>query len=130
MPVTAGLLYRQGYGIGYPDWIDVTTPAAGANAAFTVPGDYAMRLLSARATVNTSATVANRFVSLDLINQRGRTFCRNAAGLVLTASTVNQVFEWNAARGVAEWAANTPVLVPLLDAILYPGCVVQFTLDT
>lgn len=129
MQVTTGLLAPFGWGLGYPDWIDPTAPAAGANFVHVVGGTHYERLLAVRATISTDSNVANRFVSVDYINARGTTYCRNAAGVVVTASTTGQVFEWNAARTVAEWATNTPVLAPLLMAFLPPAFQVQITLD-
>ena len=129
MDTTAGLLYGLGYGAGSTDVVVVSSPAAGANAAYKIPGGRAARLLAARASLTTDANVANRFLSVDYLNGRDITYCRNAAGLVVTASTTAQTFEWNAARTVAEWAANTPVFAPLLPAYLMPGDTIQFTLD-
>jgi hypothetical protein len=125
-----GLLAPFGYGTGYQDFIPLTTPAAGANLSFTVESRALIRILAARCSITTSATVANRFVSLDYLNARGVTQVRNAAGLVLTASTTAQVFEWNSARSRSEWAANTPVLVPVLPMFLAPGEIIQITLDS
>jgi hypothetical protein len=124
-----GLLGPFSYGTGYQDFIPLTTPAAGANLSFAVEGRALIRILSARCSITTSATVANRFVSLDYINARSVTQCRNAAGLVVLASTTAQVFEWNQARTRAEWAANTPVLVPLLPMFLAPGEIIQISVD-
>lgn len=130
LPGALGLLQPFAHGVGYQDFIPLTSPAAGSNLAFTVTGAQWIRVLGARATVTTSATVANRFVSLDYINARSQTMMRNAAGLVLTASTTNQAFEWSAQRTDAQWAANTPVLAPLFPAFLAPGSIVQITLDS
>ncbi len=127
--VTTGLLQPFGWGLGYPDWIDPASPAAGANFVHTVGGSHYERLIAATATVTTDANVANRFVSLDYMNARGVTYARNGAGLVLTASTSATVFQWNSARTVAEWAAGTPVLVPLMLAFCPPGFMWQITLD-
>lgn len=129
LPGAEGLLAPFAHGVGYQDTVEVTTPTAGANATFTVPSNVALRVLGARATVTTSAAAANRFVSLDYINARSQTLMRNAAGLVLTASTTNQAFEWSAQRTDAQWAANTPVLCPVYPLFLWPGSIVQVTLD-
>lgn len=129
-PVTEGLLAPFAHGVGYQDLVAVTTPAAGANATFTVEARNWIRVLGARCNVTTDANVANRFVSLDYINARAQTYLRNAAGLVVTASTTNLKFEWNSQRGDAQWAVNTPVLVPVLPVFLPPGTVVQITLDS
>lgn len=130
LPGGEGLLQPFAHGLGYQDIVSVTTPAAGANAIFTVEGRNWIRILGARANITTDANVANRFVSLDYITPRGLTYMRNAAGLVLTASTTNQKFEWSAQRTDAQWAANTPVLAPLFPAFLAPATVVQVTVDS
>jgi hypothetical protein len=123
---TLGLLRPFGYGRGFPDQISVATPAAGATASYTVPGDYWQRLVAARLLITTDANAANRLVTLDYISGRGVTFAQNGAALVVTASTTAQVFEWHVNRTVSEWAANTPVWAPLLDAVLPPSWVVKF----
>lgn len=129
VPFTEGLLQPFGYGVGYQDFVPLTTPAAGTNLAFTVESRNWIRVLGARANITTDANAANRFVSLDYINARGVTYMRNAAGLVVTANTTNQKFEWIGQRTDAQWAANTPVLLPVYPVFLPPGTVVQITLD-
>jgi hypothetical protein len=126
-PVTSGLVFPFGYGEAFPDWVDVTTPAAGATASYTVAGENAVRLIAARSTLTTDANAANRSHTVDYLDARGITRVRNGAGLVVTANTTAQTFEWSSARTVAEWAANTPVYVPLLPAILPPGFTIKFT---
>jgi hypothetical protein len=123
---TLGLVSPFGYGKAYPDTIDVTTPAAGATASYTVPGDYYVRVVAARLSITTDANAANRLITLDYISGRGVTYMQNGAGLVVTASTTAQVFQWDAHRTVAEWAANTPVFAPLLSAFLPPSWVIKF----
>lgn len=130
LPGAEGLLSPFAHGVGYQDVLFPASPAAGANLAVTVEGRNWLRVLGARLNVTTDANVANRFVSLDYVNARGQTIMRNAAGLVVTASTTNQRFEWTAQRTDAQWAANTPVLVPVYPLFLAPGSVVQFTLDS
>lgn len=127
--VTTGLLQPFGWGLGFPDWSDPDSPAAGANYTRVVGGTHYERIIAATVTLTTSATAANRFVSLDFINARGTTYCRNAAGVVVTASTTNQVFHWNSARTVGEWAPGTPILCPLMLAFLPPAFKVQITVD-
>ena len=129
LPGTGGFLQPFAHGLGYPDFITLTQPAAGANLAFPVPANTYLRILAARCNITTDANAANRFVSLDYLNARSVTQVRNAAGLVVTASTTNQKFEWNAQRTDAQWAANTPVLLPVLPMFLSPGMIVQITLD-
>lgn len=111
------------------DWIDPAQPAAGAVYSYTVGGEAWLRVLAARLSITTSATVANRFVSLDYINARGITYVRNGAAAVITASTTAQAFEWNYQRTVSDWNTNTPIFVPCLDTWLPPGFKVQFSVD-
>lgn len=118
-------------GRGLTDWFSVTSPAAGANASFTVGGRNVegLRVVAALATVTTDANVANRLVSLDYIDGRNVTRVRNAPTLLVTASTTAQVFQWDHAHHVSEWNTGTPVFVPLADVILTSGWTVQLTLD-
>jgi hypothetical protein len=101
------------YAEGWVDYIDVTQPAAGANAAIVVPGEYGLRVLAARATLTTDANAANRLVSLDFI----------------TANTTNQRYEWNSAWAVSEHAANAATILPVFGLLLPPTWLVQFTVD-
>lgn len=126
MPETAGLVGDFGYGLAFPDWLDITAPAAGATASYTVPGQYSQRIVAARLLITTDANAANRLITLDFLNARGITYAQNGAAVVVTANTSAQVFEWHRNRTVSEWAANTPVWAPLLDAFLPPGFVVKF----
>lgn len=127
--VTVGLLQPFGWGLGYEDFSDPASPAAGANYTRIVAGQHWERFLSARCLITTDANAANRFVSLDFINARGTTYVRNAASVVVTASTTNQAFEWNISRTIAEWNTNTPVLCPLMSTFLQPAFQLQITVD-
>ena len=117
------------YDEAFVDYVDVAQPAAGANASYLVPGQYGVRVLAARATLSTDANAANRLVSLDYITANSVTRVRNCAGVVWTANTTSQAFVWNQAWAVSEWAANTPVLMPVLGLLLPPTWSVQFTVD-
>lgn len=125
-PVTVGLLEPFGYGLGYADFITPASPAAGAALTLKVGGENYVRLLAARATLTTSAAVANRVLTLDYINARGTTFVQNGASVLVTANSTNQVFEWDKNRTVAEWNTGTPVWAPLQSIMLQPGFSIQF----
>jgi hypothetical protein len=128
--VTEGPVQPFGYGRAFVDYITVTSPAAGAQKAVTVQGEWWIRVLHARLSITTDANAANRFIALDFINARSQTFARNGAGVVVTANTTGQAFEWDFHRTVAEWAANTPVFAPLSPLFLEPGFTVQFSVDS
>lgn len=121
-----GLVSPYSYGDAYLFWLNVPTPAAGAAATFNVPGEYAARVVAAHSVLTTDANAANRLHTIDYIDGKSDTYLRNGAGVVVTASTTAQAFEWSSSRGVAEWAANTPVFAPIQPTILYPGFQVKF----
>lgn len=122
-----GSPYR--YDEGWVDYVDLAQPSAGANKSFAVPGQYGVQVLAARATLSTDANAANRLVSLDFVTPNGVTRVRNCAGVVWTANTSSQTFVWNCAWSVSEWAANTPVLMPVNELLLPPTWLIQFTID-
>lgn len=128
--VTAGLVESFGYGLAYPDWLDPASPAAGAALSVSVDGFWNLRVVAATCSITTDANVANRLVSLDFVNARGITYARNAASVLVTASTTGQVFWWALDRTVAEWNTGTPVFVPVLNAFLPPGFSVKFAVDS
>lgn len=117
------------YDEGWVDYIDVAQPAAGANASVSVPGEYGLRVLAARATLTTDANAANRLLSLDFVTANGVTRVRNFASVVWTANTNAQTFVWNHAWHLSEWNTNTPVLMPVLPLLLPPTWLVQFVVD-
>lgn len=120
LPGTGSPLEPYGHGRGYIDHLTPAAPAAGAGLVIPLDPTFVWRPLSLRFQVDTSAAAANRFITVDYTDPEGNVWVRNAAGLVVTASTVAQVFDWNAQRTVAEWAANTDVLAPLSDFFI-PG---------
>lgn len=127
-PDWQGGIYR--WGEAYVDYIDVGQPSAGANAAASVPGQYGVIVLAARASLTTSASVANREVSLDVINANAVTRWRNPAPAVQAAGVTGQKYEWNSGWANAIAVTNGPMVMPLLDVIVPPGWSIQFTVDT
>lgn len=119
-------------GRGLTDWFSVTSPAAGANASFTVGGRNVegLRVLAALATLTTDANVANRLVSLDYIDARSVTRVRNAASFLVVASQTGVAFQFDQAHSATDRATGTPIFAPLNDVILTPGWTVQVTVDS
>jgi hypothetical protein len=116
---------------GYTDFFTPASPAAGTNYSFTVGGlsvTYA-RIVAVTATLATDSNVANRLFSLDYRSARAGTLIRNAATVLITASTAATVFQWDHAHTVSEWQTGTPVFSPLVDIVLSPGWSVQLTVD-
>jgi hypothetical protein len=116
---------------GYTDFLTPSSPAAGANYSFTVGGLSSTwtRIVAVKATLATDANVANRLFSLDYVSGRAGAMIRNAATVLITASTAATVFQWDHAHTVSEWQTGTPVFSPLVDIILTPGWTVQLTVD-
>lgn len=129
LPAFSGELEPFGQGRGYVDHVAPAQPAAGANLTIPLDPTFLFRPLSVRFSVTTDANVANRFPTVDYCDPEGTVWVRNAAGLVLTASTTGQVFDFNAQRTVAEWAANTDVLAPLSDFFIPGGWQLRITLS-
>jgi hypothetical protein len=125
--VTTGLLAPFGWGLGYPDWVDVPQPAAGANASFTVDGSNYVRVIAARARLTTSVTVANRFVTLDYVDARAVVRASSGASVAVPASQTNQQHDWHYNRGAGSSGAGATTVSPLLFTFLPPGFVIRFT---
>lgn len=124
-----GLASPFTYGGAYPNWFTIDNPAAGATVTYVVPGEFAVRPVAAHSVLTTDANAANRVPTIDYLDAHGNVYLRNGAGLVVTASTTSQAFEWSTTRAVAEWAANTPIFAPLQPAILYPGFQIRFNVS-
>lgn len=117
------------YDEAYVDFLDVTSPAAGANAATIVPGQFGFRVLAALATLTTDANVANRLVSLDVINANTSTRLRNPAPASVPANTTNQRYVWNAAYTSGASITNGPMVIPVNDLLVPASWSIQITVD-
>lgn len=120
LPGVAPPVEPYGHGRGYVDFLNPSNPAAGSGLVQKLDTTWLWRPLSIRFALATDANAANRFPTVDYTDPDGNVWVRNAAGLVLTANTPAQTFDFNAQRTVAEWAANTDVLAPLSDFFI-PG---------
>jgi len=111
--VTEGHLLIGGYpgsfaALGYPQTtpqppnatlgitrsVTITNPAAGANWSITVPAGASWTLTSARATLATSATAANRIPDLQIKDGSGNIVLDALAGVAQTA-TLTDVWSWS-----------------------------------
>jgi hypothetical protein len=116
---------------GQPDFYSPANPAAGANLSQIVGAfnaDY-VRVIACIATLTTDANVANRLFALDYITGRGTTAIRNAATVLVTASTGATVYQWDTAHSLSEWQTGSPVYAPLVPMLLTPGWTLQLTVD-
>lgn len=122
---TVGLLTPFSFGRGYPQIERPAQPAAGAPAVLQVPGTENWRIVLARATLTTSATVASRVVHLDFLDPDGNLICDFWSAATQAASLTGSVVF---AAGIPEYAPATggPAVVPIPDIILPVGCSVGF----
>jgi hypothetical protein len=120
---------QYSYDEAYVDYVDVTSPAAGANASTIVPGQFGFRVLAALATLTTDANVANRLVSLDVINANASTRLRNPAPASIPAATTNQRYVWNSAYASGASITNGPMVIPVNDLLVPASWSIQITVD-
>jgi hypothetical protein len=111
------------------DFVSVGKPAAGANQSVQFSRDFAVRIIAARATLTTDANVADRLLSLDFLPSGADTWIRNAATVLITASTTALVTQWDTAHHASEWQTGTPVFVPVFSEWINCPLTVQFTVD-
>jgi hypothetical protein len=130
--VTAQEYEREGpvFAPAQTRYVDIAQPAAGANATFTEGLAYSFRVVAASAQLDTDSNAANRLLSLDYLKTGGATYLRNAAPVLVTASTVAQAYSWAKTRSSSEWNTGTPIFVPVEPLWLTAGMTVQFTLDS
>lgn len=117
-------------GSGFLDVITPADPAAGANITVTTGPQLYLVVRSVLVTLTTDATAANRFLSVDYKLGSRYTVVRNAATVLVTASTTAQVFQLDGQHAVSEWNTSTMVFAPLLPLALPSGWIVALTVDS
>lgn len=129
---TYGLSAPYKYGRAYQEIVKVADPSAGAAATFTVGGRNSIRILTAYVLLTTSATVANRFLTLDYLDGDGGIFARiPQAGAVAASDTGNG--SWILGLGTNGNPIANGKYAPLPPLVLPPGFGIQvtaFNLDT
>lgn len=126
----AGL--REGFtkDAGFLTVIPQTSPAAGANLPLDLGRAEWYVIRAVMATLTTDANVASRFLSVDYNLGTRSTTMRNAATVLVTASTTNQVFQFDNQHTVSEWNTGTMVFAPLAPIPLAPGWIAKLTVDS
>lgn len=99
----------------------IPDPAAGAGISREIPGETYERLDSVRLQLTASAAVANRFVSVDILDGDNALLARIQS---TTAITAGQVARLTFLRGIGALTAGgtTEQLLPLPDIIYPAGC--------
>jgi len=123
-PITEELLNPFAYGRGFLDVLYPSNPAAGSGFALTEDGRYLTRPVAIVFTLATSAAVANRFVTYDIVDGNGKVILsRGPAVAVLAGST--QKFAADYDRSGSEWTTGSTVFFGLPHLFLEPGRVLQ-----
>lgn len=126
MQVTYGLLEPFHHGRGYQEAVFPKQPAAGANYSKKVDGKWWTRLLTCTFTLTTSATVADRLVTIDYTDPTGALYLSDGAPVALPASQTG-VYFGSRGRTVSEWNTGTPTWFPLTAQFIPPGYTVGIT---
>ena len=116
------LAVTQPYGVGLGQQLPLNfaNPAAGANYTRTHDGYALRRYLTLVFTLTTDANPANRYVTVEVQGKDGLAYVVDAAAVTVSANST-QRFVCSIFRGVAEWATNTDVLLPLAPVLQSPG---------
>lgn len=119
-----GLTTAFGYGRAFTEPLKGTSPAAGSNYSLTVSGAYAERFSVCKFTLTTSATVANRIVTVDYIYPGTGTIAEAGPTVIQTASSTG-VYNGRIGFGPSDWNTGTAAFFGLPDIILLPGMQLQ-----
>lgn len=104
-----------------PELVIVPAPGAGLNFTQPVNDGYWWRLLAIACRLDTSATVANRTVRLELRGADAVPFIVSGNPVTYPASTVAEDFYFNCWQPQGAWEVGAANLVPLAPVLLQPG---------
>lgn len=110
-----------GSGRAFVDRLAPAAPSAGTSLTIKLDPTYLWRPLSIRFQLDTSASVGNRWPTVDYCDPEGNVYLRNGTAKVFAASTVAQVCDFNYQRDAGEWVSGTDVLAPLAGVYLPAG---------
>lgn len=107
------------YPYGFPEVAVGAAPAAGTDFSASISGRYYTRLVAVTVRLTTSATVANREVTLQYATFEGSVYCTAGAPTTVPASSTYD-YTFSAFQPEAVWPVDTGILVPLAPIILRP----------
>jgi len=113
---------------GWPELISVKQPAVGATAARKIPGETYEGVLVARATLVTSAAVANRFPALELLDGDGSVIFRVTDPTAVPAGTTRTV-SWVRDIGITQTSGAGFDLMPFSSIVFPPGFQLRWNVD-
>lgn len=105
---------------GFPEVTRHTSPAAGADFSYSIPGDYLIRVLGVFCRLVTDANVASREVVVEYQDAESNRYALAGAGATVPASQTADYF-FSAFLGTAEFTVDASALVPLPALILRPS---------
>lgn len=104
---------------GYPEFKTFTSPAAGADFSYSVPGDFYVRLLAVYCKFVADANVASREVVLSYEDSGGNRYDLMGANTTITAGNTGY-YSFSAFQSYATATVDSSVLVPIHPVILSP----------
>jgi hypothetical protein len=114
------------YRNSWPELIERPTPAVGTAATFRIPGETFSVLSHASVVLTTSAVVANRFVSLDILDGDTTVTFRSTSGTALAASLTRRFSFAPDVDNVVSAAAGEEMLA-FPRSVLAPGLSLRFS---
>ena len=112
-----GLTEGASLGLGYREFDRYPSPAAGAAFSLKLDAAYDYRILSARATYTTDATVANRYPVLSVVSQDGTVLFAIAASTAVAASSAI-TYQWLSGIGYSSVGDLVNAVLPLADFLI------------
>lgn len=109
-----------GFGRSFQRTRRADTPAAGSPYVITLTPEYRYVLVHAVFTLTTSATVANRYTTIQYVYGDLNPVWVNGAAVVQTAGSA-QRYVGSKDRGTSEWNTGTDVLFPIAPMFLDGG---------
>lgn len=76
-----------GFAVGWQEAVTVSTPVAGNDWSYKVPGGFYERLIACKFSFNTSAAVASRYIEVHLADSNGALVTAVPAGWAIPASS-------------------------------------------
>lgn len=114
------------YKNSWPELFELTPRAAGQAVVFRIPGETFVALSHASVTLTASAVVANRYVTLDILDGDSTITFRSMSAAALAATETRRYsFAPNVSNVVA--SAGQSELLPFPDSLLAPGMSLRFT---
>jgi hypothetical protein len=114
------------YKNSWVELIQLPNPAAGGSATFRIPGETFAAVSHATVQLTTSAVVANRYVSLDILSGDSDVTFRAMTDTAHAASLTRSYSFAPGISGVAS-AAGGSVMLPFPSSLLAPGFSLRFT---